>query len=89
MASGASSMSSIVLRRSTVPGTFAADLALALTLTLAFALGFGDGCEASAIFFLSTNVSFLLRRDRAAIRPPFSLCGDKHLSPFLQTVEEE
>ena len=72
MASGAFSMSSVFLRRSTVPGTFAVDLALALTLTLAFALGFGEGCEASANFFLSTDVSFLLRRDRAAIRQPFS-----------------
>ena len=72
-----------------MPGTFAVDLALALTLTLAFALGFGEGCEASANFFLSTHVSFLLRGDRTAIRPLFSLWGDKHLLPFLQPVEEE
>ena len=72
-----------------MPGTFAVDLALALTLTVAFALGFGEGCEASENFFLSTDVSFLLRRDRTAIRPPLSRCGDKHLSAFLQPVEEE
>ena len=72
-----------------MPGTFAADLALALTFTLAFALGFGEGCDASASFFLSTDISVLLRGDRTAIRPPLSRCGDKHLSPCLQPVEEE
>ena len=72
-----------------MPGTFAVDLALALTLTLAFALGFGEGCEASENFFLSTDVSFLLGGDRTAIKPPLSRCGDKHLLPFLQPVEEK
>ena len=55
-----------------MPGTFAVDLALALTLTLAFAFGLGVGDEASATFFFSRDVYLLLKRDRKAIRPPFS-----------------
>ena len=81
MASGSSSSSSVFLRRSTVPGTFAA-LAFAFTFTFALAFGLSEGCDASASFFFSTDVSRLLRGDRNAMRPTLSRCGETYFHRF-------